>query len=133
MGGRSRSTQRRVAPARRGPALSRRWLAALLLLATLFTGLRLVHLLQEPPQASALVTDQVVLVGVAARPALTPTDRAVVGANLDGIQVGAVNVRPRYLGDCAAAGWAASAARKTAIMKGQRKGAARTSGRPLAT
>jgi hypothetical protein len=98
--------------------MSRRWLAALLLLATVFAGLRLVHLLQEPPQASALVTDQVVLVGVVDRPALTPTDRAVVGKHLDEIQVGAVNVRPRYLGDCAAAGWTTLGAGRRAAVGG---------------
>ncbi|SDT36648.1 hypothetical protein SAMN04488543_3976 [Friedmanniella luteola] len=96
--------------------LSRRWLALLLLLAALFAGLRAVHLLQEPPQASSLVTDQVVVVGVTGRPALTPTDRAVLGPRLADAQVGAVSVRPRHVGDCAAAGWTTlGAGRRAAV------------------
>ncbi|GAA1434170.1 hypothetical protein GCM10009616_27840 [Microlunatus lacustris] len=118
MGGRSRRGPRPAEPPARGPALSRRWLAVLLLLAAVFAGLRVVHLLQEPAQTAALVTDQVVLVGVTGRPSLTPTDREVVEAHLDDVQVGAVNVRPRYLGDCAAAGWTTLGAGRRAAVGG---------------
>ena len=99
MGGRSRRGPRPAGPAPRGPALSRRWVAVLLLLAAVVAGLRGVHLLQEPAQATAFVTEQVVVVGVTGRPALTDPDRAVLEGHLDDAQVGAVNVRPRYVGD----------------------------------
>ena len=46
-----------------------------------------------------------VVVGVTGRTALTPVDREVLGAHLDDAQVGAVSIRPRYVGGCAAAGW----------------------------
>ena len=121
MGGRSRRGPRPTGPAARAtrrPALSRRWLALLLLLAALVAGLRGLHLLQEPPQATSFVTEQVVVVGVTGRPALTPTDRAVLEGHLDEIQVGAVNVRPRYVGDCAAAGWTTLGAGRRAAVGG---------------
>ncbi len=102
----------------RGPALTRRAWTVLLLFALAFAGLRVVALLQEPPQASALVTEQVVVVGVTGRPALTPTDASVLADHLDDAQVGAVNVRPRKVGDCAAAGWTTLGAGRRAAVGG---------------
>jgi hypothetical protein len=101
-----------------GPPLSRRWIAVLLLLVVVFVGLRGVHLLAEPAQPSALLTERVVVVGVTGRPALTPVDREVLQADLDNIQVGAVNVRARYVGDCAAAGWTTLGAGRRAAVGG---------------
>ena len=77
----------------------------LLLLAGVFAGLRGISALPEPPQVATLATDRVVVVGVTGRPALTPADREVLGAHLDESQVGAIAIRPRYVGRCAAAGW----------------------------
>ncbi len=105
-------------PAPRGPALSRRGWALLVLLALAFAGLRALALLQEPPQASGLVTEQVVIVGVTGRPALTSTDASVLADHLDDAQVGAVNVRPRTVGDCAAAGWTTLGAGRRAAVGG---------------
>ena len=86
--------------------LSRGWTLLVVLLAVVFLLLRGVSLLAEPPSDTAIFTEQVVVVGVTGHPQLTETDRAVLGANLENVQVGAVSIRPRYVGDCAAAGWA---------------------------
>jgi hypothetical protein len=82
-----------------------RWALVLLALAALFVGLRGIHALAEQPQESAIFTDRVVVVGVTGRTELTPADRAVLSTHLDDTQTGMVSIRPRYLGDCAAAGW----------------------------
>lgn len=84
----------------------RRWVLVLLLLAGVFAGLRGVHALEQPPDDSAFFTERVVVVGVTGRNQLTEVDREVLGAHLDDAQAGAVSIRPRYVGDCAAAGWA---------------------------
>lgn len=115
---RGRARRRPTAEPLRGPALSRRWIGALLLLAVAFVGLRGVHLLGDPAQPTALLTDQVVVVGVLGRPALTEVDREVLQARLDDAQVGSVNVRPRYVGDCAAAGWTTLGAGRRAAIGG---------------
>jgi hypothetical protein len=92
-----------------------RW-ALLLALVALFVGLRGIHALAEEPQESAIFTDQVVVVGVTGRTELTPADRAVLGTHLDDAQTGMVSIRPRYVGDCAAAGWTTlGAGRRAAV------------------
>ena len=101
-----------------GPALSRRWWAFLLLLAGLFAALRVVPALAEPPVQTAIATDQVVVVGVTGRSTLSAEDRAVLGRHTDDAQVAAVNVRPRYVGDCAAAGWTTLGAGRRAAVGG---------------
>jgi hypothetical protein len=98
------------------PALSRRWLALLLLLAGLFAALRGLHGLAEPPVPVAVARDQVVVVGVTGRTSLTAADRAVLADHLDDAEVGSVSIRPRYVGDCAAAGWTTlGAGRRAAV------------------
>jgi hypothetical protein len=88
----------------------------LLILGALFVGLRGIHALAEQPQESAIFTDQVVVVGVTGRTELTPADRAVLGTHLDDVQTGMVSIRPRYVGDCAAAGWTTlGAGRRAAV------------------
>jgi hypothetical protein len=105
-------------PSRAG-ALRRRWLVLVLLaLGALFVGLRGLHTLADPPQESAIFTDQVVVVGVTGRGELTPTDRAVLGPHLDDVQAGMVSIRPRYVGDCAAAGWTTLGAGRRAAVDG---------------
>lgn len=92
-----------------------------MLLAGVFVALRGIAALAEPSQgpvltAGAISAARVVIVGVTGRPALTPADREVLGRHLDETQVGAVATRPRYVGDCAAAGWATlGAGRRTAV------------------
>jgi hypothetical protein len=90
----------------------------LLALGVLFVGLRGIHALADQPQESAIFTDRVVVVGVTGRTELTPTDRAVLGSHLDGAQAGTVSVRPRYVGDCAAAGWTTLGAGRRAAVGG---------------
>jgi hypothetical protein len=98
------------------PRRSWRWVLLLLALGALFAGLRGIHALSEQPQESAIFTDQVVVVGVTGRTELTPTDRAVLGSHLDDVQTGMVSIRPRYVGDCAAAGWTTlGAGRRAAV------------------
>jgi hypothetical protein len=90
----------------------------LLVLGALFAGLRGIHALADQPQQSAIFTDQVVVVGVTGRTELTPTDRAVLGTHLDDAQAGTVSIRPRYVGDCAAAGWTTLGAGRRAAVDG---------------
>jgi hypothetical protein len=103
-------------PNQASPRRGWRWGLLLLALVALFVGLRGIHALAEQPQESAIFTDQVVVVGVTGRTELTPTDRAVLGSHLDDVQTGMVSVRPRYVGDCAAAGWTTlGAGRRAAV------------------
>jgi hypothetical protein len=75
-----------------------------------------------------LSTGRVVVVGLRGRYELTPGDLSVLNAHAGKVQVAAVSVRPRYIGDCAAAGWATlGAGRRTSVeglcdpsVKGQR-------------
>jgi hypothetical protein len=105
-------------PSEAGPL--RRWWWVFLLLAAgvLFVGLRGIHALADQPQASAIFTDRVVVVGVTGRTELTPTDRTVLGSHLNDAQAGTVSVRPRYVGDCAAAGWTTLGAGRRAAVGG---------------
>jgi hypothetical protein len=100
----------------RGWPLTRAWTALVVLLAAVFAVLRGLHAIATPAEDTAIFTEKVVVVGVAGRYQLTDTDRAVLGANLGNVQAGAVSVRPRYIGDCAAAGWATlGAGRRTGV------------------
>ena len=70
----------------------------------------------EPPIQSPITTPKIVVVGVSGRYAPTATDQAVLSAHAEAAQVGAVAVRPRYLGDCAAAAWLSlGAGRRTSV------------------
>jgi hypothetical protein len=91
----------------------------LLALGALFAGLRGIHALADEPQESAIFTDQVVVVGVTGRTELTPADRAVLGTHLEDAQAGTVSIRPRYVGDCAAAGWTTLGAGRRAAVDGR--------------
>jgi hypothetical protein len=95
-----------------------RWVALLLVLGALFVGLRGIHALADQPEQSAIFTDRVVVVGVTGRPELTPTDRAVLGSHLNDAQAGTISIRPRYVGDCAAAGWTTLGAGRRAAVNG---------------
>jgi hypothetical protein len=87
----------------------------LLLLAACVIGLRVVHLDRPRPDPVSFATGKVVVVGVTGRYQLTDHDRAVL-TGAAGSQVGAVSVRPRYIGDCAAAGWATlGSGRRTSV------------------
>lgn len=110
---------RPAVPARPGRwPVSRRWTVVLVLLAATFAGLRGIAALSPSPEDSAISTEQVVVVGVTGRYQLTEADRTVLGSNLDNAAVGAVSVRPRYIGDCAAAGWATLGAGRRAGVGG---------------
>src|SRR5512132_703556 len=104
----------RVQP-RQGP-LSWRWVAALMLLLALFLGLRGLRAVQPEPVAAPLPAGTVVVVGVTDRSSLTGSDRALIDSHSGEVQFAAVSVRPRYVGDCAAAGWATlGAGRRTSV------------------
>jgi hypothetical protein len=47
-----------------------------------------------------------VVVGVTDRSSLTGSDLALIDFHSGEVEFAAVSVRPRYIGDCAAAGWA---------------------------
>jgi hypothetical protein len=92
-----------------------RWLALLAACGVLFLSLRLVAA-QQPRPVPIPVSGKVVVVGVTGHYALTAADRAVLHDRAATAQVGAVSVRPRYIGDCAAAGWATlGAGRRTSV------------------
>jgi hypothetical protein len=105
-------------PTKTGALHGRRWVVLLLVLGALFVGLRGISALADHPEQSAIFTDRVVVVGVTGRPELTPTDRTVLGSHLDDAQAGTVSVRPRYMGDCAAAGWTTLGAGRRAAVGG---------------
>ncbi len=104
------------------------WTALLLLIGAVFVGLRVAHGVQAHPVPLMLSTGKIVVVGLRGRYGLTRGDRSVLNANAGRVQVAAVSVRPRYIGDCAAAGWATlGAGRRTSVdglcdpsVKGQR-------------
>ena len=102
----------RVLRGRRG------WILLLIVLGAVFVGLRGIHALADQPEESAIFTDRVVVVGVTGRPNLTPADRAVLSSHLGDAQAGAVSIRSRYVGDCAAAGWTTLGAGRRAAVGG---------------
>jgi hypothetical protein len=82
----------------------------------IFAGLRWMSTLPEAPEPSPIFTEQVVVVGVTGRPQLTEVDKQVISARLNEVQAAAISIRPRYVGDCAAAGWTTlSAGRRAAV------------------
>jgi hypothetical protein len=105
-----------------------RWIALLVLLGAVFVGLRAVQGVQAHPVPLVLSTGRVVVVGISGRYELTSGDLSVLSAHAGKVEVAAVSVRPRYIGDCAAAGWATlGAGRRTSVgglcdpsVKGQR-------------
>jgi hypothetical protein len=94
-----------------------RWVAALMVLLALFLGLRGLRALQPEPVAAPMPAGTVVVVvGVTDRSSLTGSDRALIDSHSGEVQFAAVSVRPRYVGDCAAAGWATlGAGRRTSV------------------
>jgi hypothetical protein len=96
----------------------RAWIGLLVMLGLIFLGLRGIHALADQPEESAIFTDRIVVVGVTGRPELTPTDHAVLGTHLGDAQAGTMSVRPRYVGDCAAAGWTTLGAGRRAAVGG---------------
>jgi hypothetical protein len=93
-----------------------RWTAFFLLLGAVFVGLRAAHGAQAHPVPLMLSTGRVVVVGVDGRYELTPGDLSVLNAHAGKVEVAAVSVRPRYIGECAAAGWATlGAGRRTSV------------------
>jgi hypothetical protein len=100
---------------KQGP-LNWRWVAALMVLLAAFLGLRGLRALQPEPVAAPLRAGTVVVVGVTDRSSLTGSDRILIDSHSSAVQFAAVSVRPRYIGDCAAAGWATlGAGRRTAV------------------
>jgi hypothetical protein len=96
--------------------LSWRWVAALLVLLALFLGLRGLRALQPEPAAAPMPAGTVVVVGVTDRSSLTGSDRVLIDSHSGEVQFAAVSVRPRFVGDCAAAGWATlGAGRRTSV------------------
>ena len=91
--------------------LSWRSVAALIVLLAAFLGLRSLHGLQPEPVAAPMPTGTVVVVGVTDRSSLTGRDRALIDSHSNAVQFAAVSLRPRYIGDCTAAGWTGSATR----------------------
>lgn len=95
-------------------------IVGLLLGLVVFALLRTVHALAEPPSSSDVGTAKLVVVGTTARYEPTAGDRQLLDDQADEAQFGAVAVRPRYVGDCAAAGWTTlGAGRRAAVSPSQ--------------
>jgi hypothetical protein len=104
-----------LARPKQGP-LSWRWVAALMVVLAAFLGLRGLRAVQPEPVAAPMPAGTVVVVGVTDRSSLTGSDRVLIDSHSDEVQFAAVSVRPRYVGDCAAAGWATlGAGRRTSV------------------
>ena len=103
-----------VRPERR--PLKWRWVAALMVVLAAFLGLRGLRAVQPEPAADPMRAGTVVVVGVTDRSSLTGSDRVLIDSHSGEVQFAAVSVRPRYIGDCAAAGWATlGAGRRTSV------------------
>src|SRR4051794_6212104 len=123
--GRPTSRDRRLSDAEPGrpPAPTRspgwpplwRLTAVLLLIGAALLGLGTARALQPPATAATFPGGPMVLVGIAGRYGVGAGDRALLDAQ-PRVQAAAVSVRPRYVGDCAAAGWATlGAGRRTSV------------------
>lgn len=95
-----------------------RWGLLLLALVAAFTGLRVIAAAQTPPTSTAMVTPQVVVIGVTGRYTLADTDSELLARRAGQAQAGSVVVRPRYVGECAAAGWTTLGAGRRATAGG---------------
>jgi hypothetical protein len=92
------------------------WRALVLACVAAFVLLRLVGGPLEDATPSRFATTNVALVGVTGRPALTDLDRRLLQDRLQDAQVGALSIRTRYVGSCAAAGWTTlGAGRRAAV------------------
>jgi hypothetical protein len=88
--------------------------AVLLLVGAALLGLRTAHHLRPTP-AAVTFPGRMVVVGIAGRYELDAVDRALLDTR-PRVQAAVVSVRPRYVGDCAAAGWATlGAGRRTSV------------------
>jgi hypothetical protein len=112
----------RMAGPSNGPArpkegpLNWRWVVALMVVLAAFLGLRGLRALQPEPAAAPIRASTVVVVGVTDRSSVTGSDRVVIDSHSGAVQFAAVSVRPRYIGECAAAGWATlGAGRRTGV------------------
>lgn len=106
--------------ARRRPRWPLRLRSSLLIvvLVLIFVGLRLIAGVAEAPTPTSVFTPNVVVVGVEGRTQPDATDRAVITAHAGDVQAAAVSIRPRYVGDCAAAGWSTLGAGRRAAVGG---------------
>jgi hypothetical protein len=97
----------------RWPA-SWRWTVLLAATLIIFSGLRLVAAAKPQPIGLPYDSGKVVVVGTAGHYGLTAGDQQILQQRP--AQVGAVSVRPRDIGECAAAGWATlGAGRRTTV------------------
>ena len=74
-------------------------------LAVIFAILRLLSGFPQPPTASGFYTTKLVLVGVTGRTTPDATDRRVIDAHRNDVQIGAISIRAQQQGECAASGW----------------------------
>lgn len=99
---------------------SRRWRSILLVVLAIgiFAGLRGLHGLAEPPQPVSIATDKLAVVGIAGHSELSAADEELLSSRTGDVQAGMISTRPRYVGDCAAAGWTTLGAGRRAAVGG---------------
>ncbi|QDP98412.1 hypothetical protein FOE78_23135 [Microlunatus elymi] len=90
---------------RRRFPLSVRAMLAVIALALIFALLRVISTLGEPPSSSAIYTSKLVVVGVTGRYQPDATDDKIISEHAGDVQTGAMSIRARNQGECAAAGW----------------------------
>lgn len=91
-----------------------RWLLILLALLAVFAGLRVVSSLDDDPTDASIGTERIVVIGYPGP--LDQTETALLQERADEIQVGAMSVRTREMGECVAAGWfTLGAGRRTTV------------------
>lgn len=98
------SGRSRYLPSGRQGWPARRWVVVILVLGLVFSGLRLVRPVQMS-SAVPMTTPYVVVVGQTSNTQLTRVREELIATRADDLQIGAISVRTRELGDCAAAGW----------------------------
>lgn len=82
------------------------WTGLLAASLVIFSGLRIVAANQPQPVDLPYDSRKVVVVGTTGHYALTAQDQTILQEQSAVAQLGAVSVRPRDIGECAAAGWA---------------------------
>ncbi len=103
-------------PPPRATASTARLVVVGLLILVAFVGLRLIDGARPAPVPLTFGGDRLVVVGLEGRYQVGAVDREVIDGQ-PAVQSGAISVRPRYVGDCAAAGW-------TTLGAGRRAGVA---------
>lgn len=96
----------------------RLWVLLAIAAVGVFAGLRGVAALTGPDQQLVSLTPPVVVVGVTDHARLDAAETALLDRHLGNAQVAMMSIRPRLVGECAAAGWTTLGAGRRATVAG---------------